>query len=82
MKRIFKYLRHASAFNYVFSIFNNDAHGIVSEKGREVIRSGEFCKCNSCGHIGYAYGIAHAKGVSHPFCQNCGVNSKLEVVKK
>jgi len=64
------------------SIFNHDAHKIVSKKGEEVIRSGEFCKCGACGHVGYAYGIAHSKGVSHPFCQGCGVNCKLEIVKK
>jgi len=48
----------------------------------DVVRSGDYCKCGACGYEGYAYGIAHAKGVSHPFCQNCGVNSKLSVINK
>jgi hypothetical protein len=47
-----------------------------------VVRSGDYCKCGACRHEGYAYGIAHAKGVSHPFCQQCGVNSKLTVIDK
>lgn len=47
-----------------------------------VVRSGDYCKCGACGYEGYAYGIAHAKGVSAPFCQNCGINSKLSVIDK
>lgn len=47
-----------------------------------VVRSGDYCKCGVCGYEGYTYGIAHAKGVSAPFCQNCGVNSKLSVIEK
>ena len=49
---------------------------------QNVVRSGDYCKCGACGYEGYAYGIAHAKGVSAPFCQNCGVNSKLSVIEK
>jgi len=48
----------------------------------DVVRSGDYCKCNSCGYEGYAYGIAHTKGVSSPFCIRCGVNSKLSVIDK
>ena len=47
-----------------------------------VVRSGDYCKCSSCGYEGYAYGIAHANGVSAPFCRRCGINSKLSVIEK
>jgi hypothetical protein len=81
VRKFFKSLGSVFALNAVLSIFNHDSHEIVSEKGKKVLRSGEYCKCGSCGHEGYAYGIAHATGVSAPFCHDCGVNSKLTVIK-
>ena len=47
-----------------------------------VVRSGDYCECGACGFDGYAYGIAHSKGVSAPFCSNCGINNKLTLKKK
>lgn len=41
------------------------------------VKSGDYCKCDACGHIGYAYGTLIGYRVSHPWCQSCGVNSRL-----
>ena len=53
----------------------------------KIIRSGAYCKCGHCGYESYAYGTpygagkGHDAGISAPWCQQCGINSKLTVVK-
>ena len=54
---------------------------------QEEIRSGAYCKCGHCGHEGYAYGTPGSNHIgeaviSAPWCQRCGINSKLTVVGK
>ena len=55
---------------------------------KEAIKSGAYCKCGHCGYEGYAYGTPHSAGrggpavVSAPWCERCGINSKLTVVEK
>ncbi len=46
-------------------------------KPRGSIPSGEFCRCRQCGFEGYCYGVAHAAGVSAPWCPQCEKNNKL-----
>jgi len=46
----------------------------------ESIKSGSYCKCGSCGYIGYAYGILTSGGGSAPFCSKCGINNKLSII--
>jgi len=42
------------------------------------VRSGAYCRCSICTHVGYAYGIASSEvGVSHPSCAVCGFNMGL-----
>lgn len=67
-----------------FGFYHNGKTALTEKQCNihNVVRSGDYCNCGACGYEGYAYGIAHAKGVSAPFCQNCGVNSKLSVIEK
>ena len=41
------------------------------------MQSGDKAKCGYCNYKGYVYGIAHSKGISAPFCFQCGKNDKL-----
>jgi len=49
---------------------------------KETIRSGDYCKCGYCGHVGYMYGLITSTGRSAPWCTNCGKNNKLVKLKK
>jgi len=45
---------------------------------RDIIKSGDYCKCKNCGHVGYVYGAPSFNiGICHPWCQNCGINNQL-----
>tara|TARA_R110002020_G_scaffold334555_5_gene549843 strand:- start:741 stop:944 length:204 start_codon:yes stop_codon:yes gene_type:complete len=46
-----------------------------------VVRSGTYCKCNACKHEGYAYGILTSKGGTAGFCQRCGINNQLIILR-
>ncbi len=52
---------------------------------QEKIKSGDYCKCGHCGYEGYAYGSPGSRDgkaiISAPWCQRCGINSKLSVVE-
>lgn len=52
----------------------------IEESGE--IKSGEWVKCNACGHVGYAYGTMIGSSVSAPWCSKCGVNNQLVRVEK
>ena len=48
------------------------------------IKSGAYCRCLHCGYEGYVYGTPIIGGekstVSAPWCPQCGINNKLEVI--
>ncbi len=49
---------------------------------RPRIRSGAWCHCERCGHVGYAYGTIMSSGGSAPWCEKCGMNDALVEVSK
>ncbi len=52
------------------------------DSSKNEVISGDYCKCNACGHEGYAYGTMIGKSVSAPWCQKCGINNSLVKIRK
>ncbi|MCP4651624.1 MAG: hypothetical protein GY853_16305 [PVC group bacterium] len=52
------------------------------DMNKQQIRSGDYCKCEHCGHEGYMYGAITGDGGTAPWCTNCGKNNKLIKLKK
>jgi len=65
--------------NWIKKLFSKKAQKKCDISG--VVRSGSYCKCNACKHEGYAYGIPTSKGVTAGFCQRCGINNQLIVLR-
>jgi len=42
MIEFLKTLKHTFALSTICTIFNDDAHGIVSKRGREILRNGKY----------------------------------------
>jgi hypothetical protein len=50
-------------------------------KSNRKVVSGMKCRCGHCGYEGHCYGVPTSKGVTAPFCYQCGMNNKLTVIE-